>query len=88
MTLDAGIVVVRPRETRVRGWDLVPTGGGAPALSIRRGFDNEEPLWRPFPVPPGTYDLILKVNDMDEDLPAGEGLAIQAGQTVQFDTGL
>jgi hypothetical protein len=57
----AGIVVVRPRETRVRGWDLVPTGGGAPALSIRRGFDNEEPLWRPFPVAPGTYDLILKV---------------------------
>ena len=88
MTLDAGIVVVRPRETRVRGWDLVPTGGGAPALSIRRGFDNEEPLWRPFPVAPGTYDLILKVNDMDEDLPAGEGIAIEAGHTVQFDAGL
>ena len=88
VTLDAGIVVVRPRETRVRGWDLVPTGGGAPALSIRRGFDNEEPLWRPFPVAPGTYDLILKVNDMDEDLPAGEGIAIETGHTVQFDAGL
>ena len=88
LTLDSGLVVSRPNETRVRGWDLVPAGGGAPTLSIRRGFDNEEPLWRPFPVPPGTYDLILKVNDMDEDLPAGEGLAIQAGQTVQFDTGL
>ena len=87
-TLDSGIVVSRPNETRVRGWDLVPAGGGAPVLSIRRGFDNEEPLWRPFPVQPGTYDLILKVNDMDEDLPAGEGLTIQAGQTVQFDTGL
>ena len=88
LTLDSGIVVSRPNETRVRGWDLVPAGGGAPVLSIRRGFDNEEPLWRPFPVQPGTYDLILKVNDMDEDLPAGEGLTIQAGQTVQFDTGL
>ena len=88
LTLDSGFVVSRPNETRVRGWDLVPAGGGAPTLSIRRGFDNEEPLWRPFPVPPGTYDLILKVNDMDEDLPAGEGIAIQAGQTVQFDTGL
>ena len=88
LTLDSGFVVSRPNETRVRGWDLVPAGGGAPALSIRRGFDNEEPLWRPFPVPPGTYDLILKVNDMDEDLPAGEGIAIRAGQTVQFDTGL
>ena len=88
LTLDSGLVVSRPNETRVRGWDLVPAGGGAPTLSIRRGFDNEEPLWRPFPVSPGTYDLILKVNDMDEDLSVGENLAIQAGQTVQFDTGL
>ena len=88
LTLDSGIAVERPKETRVRGWDLVPAGGGEPVLSIRRGFDNEEPLWRPFPVRPGTYDLILKVNDMDEDLPAGEGIAIEAGQTVQFDTGL
>ncbi|MGD9780683.1 MAG: VWA domain-containing protein [Kiritimatiellia bacterium] len=88
LTLDSGIVVARPSETRVRGWDLVPAGGGEPVLSIRRGSDNEEPLWRPFPVRPGTYDLILKVSDMDEDLPVGEGIAIEAGQTVQFDTGL
>ncbi|MGD9612588.1 MAG: VWA domain-containing protein [Kiritimatiellia bacterium] len=88
LTLDAGIQVTRPEGTRVRGWDLVPAGGGEPFLSVRRGGDNEEPLWRPFIVRPGTYDLILKVNDMDEDLPAGEGLAIPAGQTVQFDTGL
>ena len=88
VTLDSGLVVARPQETRVRGWDLVPTGGGEPALSIRRGFDNEEPLWRPFPAPPGTYDLILKVNDMDEDLPVGEDLEIRPGQTVRFDTGL
>ncbi len=88
LTLDSGILVTRPGETRVRGWDLLPAGGGEPVLSIRRGFDNEEPLWRPFPVPPGTYDLILKVSDMDEDLPAGEGIAIEAGRTVRFDTGL
>lgn len=88
LTLDSGIAVARPQGTRVRGWDLVPAGGGEPVLSIRRGFDNEEPLWRPFPVRPGTYDLILKVNDMDEDLSAGEGISIEAGQTVQFDTGL
>ena len=88
LTLDSGIQVTRPEGTRVRGWDLVPTGGGDAVLSVRRGFDNEEPLWRPFPVRPGTYDLILKVNDMDEDLPVGEGIEIQAGETVAFDTGL
>ena len=88
LTLDSGIAVSRPNGTRVRGWDLRPAGGSEPLLSIRRGMDNEEPLWRPFIVGPGTYDLHLLVNDMDEDLPAGEGIEIQAGQTVQFDTGL
>ena len=88
LTLDSGIIVTRPGGTRVRGWDLRPTGAAEPALAIRRGFDNEEPLWRPFPVAPGTYDLILKVNDMDEDLPAGEGIEIKPGVTVKFETGL
>ena len=88
LTLDSGIIVARPSETRVRGWDLLPAGGGAPALSIRRGEDNEEPLWRPFPALPGTYDLQVWVEGMDEALPAGEGLGIGAGQTVRFETGL
>ena len=88
LTLDSGIIVSRPNETRVRGWDLLPAGGGESVLSVRRGGDNEEPLWRPFPVLPGTYDLQLLVNDMDEDLLAGEGIEIKPGQTVKFDTGL
>ena len=88
MTLDAGIQVARPAGTRMTGWDLVPAGGGEPVLKVRRGWDNEEPLWRPFVVPPGTYDLRVWADGMDEALPAGEGLVIGAGQTVQLDTGL
>ena len=88
LTLDSGIQMARPAGTRVRGWDLVPAGGGEPWLAARRGTDNDEPLWRPFIARPGTYDLILKVYDMDEDLPVGEGLEIRPGQTVRFDAGL
>ena len=88
LTLDSGIQVARPAGTRVRGWDLLPAGGGEPWLAVRRGTDNDEPLWRPFIARPGTYDLILKVYDMDEDLPVGEGLEIRPGQTVRFDAGL
>ncbi len=88
LTLDSGIIVTRPQDTRVEGWELRPAGGGEPVLAIQRGWDNEEPLWRPFPVQPGTYDLHLRVADMDEDLLAGEGIQIEAGKTVQFDTGL
>ncbi len=88
LALDAGLQVARPAGTRVRGWDLVPAGGGEPWLAVRRGLDNDEPLWRPFIARPGAYDLIFKVNDMDEDLPVGEDLVIQPGQTVRFDAGL
>jgi hypothetical protein len=88
LTLDSGLVVVRPAGTRVRGWDLRPAGGGEPVLAIRRGFDNEEPLWRPFPVRAGVYDRFLKVEGMDEDLPVGEGLDIRPGQTIRLETGL
>jgi hypothetical protein len=35
-----------------------------------------------------TDDLQVRVDGMEEWLPAGEGLVIQPGQTLQFDTGL
>ena len=35
-----------------------------------------------------TDDLQVRVDGMEEWLPAGEGLIIQPGQTLQFDTGL
>ncbi len=88
VTLDSGVQVVRPDGTRITGWDLVPAGEVESVLKVRRGWDNEEPLWRPFVVPPGTYELRVWADGMDEALPAGEGLVIGAGQTVQLDTGL
>jgi hypothetical protein len=41
-----------------------------------------------FSMPRGTYDLQVWVDGMEEWLPGGEGLVIQPGQTLQFDTGL
>lgn len=88
LTLDSGFSVVRPAGTKLTAWQLRPAGESTPLLDIQRGGDNEEPLWRKFPVPPGTYDLQVRVDGMEEWLPAGEGLIIQPGQTLQFDTGL
>jgi hypothetical protein len=88
LTLDSGFSLVRPARTKVAGWELRPSGGSAPTLTIHRGLDNEEPLWHPFPVPPGTYDFHVLVDGMEEWLPAGEGLSIQPGQTIRFETGL
>lgn len=88
LTLNSGIALVRPAGAAVTGWDLLPAGGGEPVLSVRRGLDNEEPLWRPFLVPPGTYDLQVQVAGRDDALLVGEGIAIKPGQPVKFDLGL
>ena len=88
VTLDSGIQLVKPEGTNVKGWDFLRAGELAPVLSVRRGWDNQEPMWRQFIVPPGIYDLHLLVEGMDEPLPAGEGIEIKKGETVRFETGL
>lgn len=87
VTLDAGIRLEQ-FDAGVTGWDLVPAGGGGePLLVVRRGWDNDEPLWRRFIVPAGTYDLLVRLKGMDEPLPAGEAIEIHRGETVHFDSG-
>lgn len=88
VTLDSGFSVVRPEDTKVTAWRVIPVGTDTPLLEIRRRWDNEHPLWAVFPVPPGTYDLHVEVEGMEEMLPAGEGLVIPSGQTLRFETGL
>jgi hypothetical protein len=59
LTLDPGIQVARPERTRVRGWDLVPAGGGEPgwpcavAWTTTNRFGGRSSR-------AGTYDLISR----------------------------
>ena len=87
VTLDAGIALDRT-ESKVTGWNLTPSGAGEPLLQVRRGRDNDEPLWRRFIVPPGTYDLAVLVDGMNEPLPIAQGIEIKSGETLRFATGL
>jgi len=89
VTLDSGIVIEKPNGTAVNGWDLIPSGKSEPLLVVRRGsMGREYPLWSLFIVPPGTYDIYIHVSGMDEPLPVGEGIEIQKGQTLKFNTGM
>jgi hypothetical protein len=89
VTLDSGMSLKEPKEQQgVTGWDLVAVDSKEPILKVRRRFDNEYPLWENFIVPPGSYDLYLYIQGMDEPLLAGEGIEISQGQLVKFDTGL
>ncbi len=87
LQISSGILIQEPRES-VEGWDLVPVGKEVPLYQIRRRWDNDEPLWRHFPVPPGTYDLFFHVKGMEMPLPVGEGMEILAGELVAFDSGM
>lgn len=60
LALDAGFAIERPAEAgKVIGWHLFRADASTPWLSVRRGTDNDEPLWRRFMVPPGHYRLVV-----------------------------
>jgi hypothetical protein len=87
VTLDSGIQL-KKSQAGVQVWELRPAGGEEAVLAVKRRWDNQYPLWKAFPVQPGSYDLWVKVKGMDEPLPVAQGLEIPAGQTLVVDTGL
>jgi hypothetical protein len=87
LEIDSGIVMKKPQE-RVEGWDIVPSGTDTALFEIRRRSDNDEPLWRHFPVPAGKYDILFHVKGMDIPLLIGEGVEIGKGEIVSFDSGM
>jgi hypothetical protein len=59
-----------------------------PLLQARPPSGNKSTLWMPYIVPTGKYRLVVHVKGMNELLPVAEELAIQKGQTLNFDSGL
>lgn len=88
VTIDSGLSLVMPQAGGVEGWDLVPEGGDSPILAVRRRWDNDFPLWRRFAIPAGRYDLEVRLKGMEEPLRVADGLTIEAGSLLEFDTGL
>lgn len=66
----------------------IPAGGDKAILRIEPASNGDHPLWYPYAVPPGTYDLMVFPEGMTEPLPAGEGLTINKGELLQFDAGI
>lgn len=87
VTLDTGIAI-KQTESAISGWDLVPSGSEEPLLEVRRRWDNDYPLWYQFMVPAGSYDIWMVFKGSDEPLPVGEGVEIEQGELLEFDSGL
>jgi len=103
VTIDCGLRMKPAATTDITGWDLVSTVSDAdcetddqegepptagPVVQARPPFGNKSTLWTPYAVPPGKYTLRVHVQGMDEPLPVAEGLNIQQGQLLEFDSGL
>ena len=88
VTIDTGITVKEPQESSLTSWELIPTGSKTPALAIKKANNGAYPLWKNYAVLPGTYDLYVYIEGMDEPLPVGEEITISKGELLEFDTGL
>ncbi|MDZ7696919.1 MAG: VWA domain-containing protein [Deltaproteobacteria bacterium] len=88
VTIDSGIQLKKPQSTPLSAWELIPSGGGKAILRIEPASNGDYPLWDPYAVPPGTYDLMVFPEGMTEPLPVGEGLTIKPGELLQFDAGI
>lgn len=86
--LDTAIKLKAPGSVKVTGWNLVPSGGQGDYARIRRRWDNDWPIFKSILVMPGTYDVMVLVDGMTDPLPAGKGVRIEKGQSLEFDTGM
>ena len=88
VTVDSGIVLVKPQDSQVAAWELLATGNGKVVLKVVQASNGDYPLWKPYAVPPGVYDLNCYVEGMEEPLPAAQGLEIKHGELLRLETGL
>jgi hypothetical protein len=83
VAFNTGFALRRPEQGGVQGWSLTREGASTPWLTVRRGMDNDEPLWRRFMVPPGRYLLSVKWNQ--SSAPADpETVLIEPGLTMTY----
>ena len=87
VTIDTGIIVKEAQDSTVIGWQLQTIDGGKTILNIQKQ-GNGWALWRPYIVNPGSYQLSVILEGMDEPLLVADELTIAQGELLEFDTGL
>ncbi len=66
VTLDSGIVLMKPGESTVTSWELIPVQSETPIFTIERASNGDFPLWAVYAAPPGEYNLNVYMEGMDE----------------------
>ncbi len=88
ITIDSGISIKEPAGSSLSSWELVSAESGEKIVKINQASNGDYPLWKVYAVPPGTYSMSGYIEGMTEPLPLAEGITIEKGQLLEFDTGL
>ncbi len=88
VTIDSGIQLKKAADPSMEGWELRTGDGSTSIMKIVKASNGNYPLWAPYAVMPGTYQLFVMLKGMDEPLMVSDNLTIQKGELLEFDTGL
>lgn len=87
-TIDSGIQLIKPQAEGVIGFELASSDGDWGTMKIAAASNGDYPLWQVYGVPPGSYQLNVFLEGMDEALPVASDLKVEAGVLLEIDTGL
>ncbi len=76
---------IKKSSANVFGYKLVRTGETEPAIEAYKDHFRDILFEGKYIVKPGTYDLYLFVEGVQDPLPAATGLEIKKGEVVEFD---
>jgi len=88
VTIDSGLKLKKAQDPSVTGWELQTIGGEKTVMKIVRASNGDYPLWAPYAIMPGSYQLNILLEGMDEPLLVSDNLTIAKGELLEFDTGL
>ncbi|HHD63838.1 MAG TPA: VWA domain-containing protein [Desulfobulbaceae bacterium] len=81
IAINTGIRIKKPSQAKIKAWELIPVKGKQPLLKIE-GWSNDYPVYVPYAVFPGIYDISVYIEGMNGAVPIGQGIEINKGEFV------
>lgn len=85
--IDTGFRISKS-SSKVFGYKLVKTGEKQPVIEAYKDHFRDILFEGKYIVEPGTYDLYLFIEGLQEPLPAATGLEIKKGEVMEFDASI
>jgi hypothetical protein len=85
VVLDTGFRLKPLTDDELTAWELRPNDSEQPLLAVRRQLDSASyPLFEPWPVPPGNYELWVQRRGTGPLRRVADQIVIQPGRVLEF----